>query len=171
MSPFMNVRVGIEIIGSDLQFGPLNPNRRDIRSFPFPRYQNVVVDPQKRSRKATTAKSASSETEASREQERNLTKVEKRADANRDVLYLTPCRRQMYRLVSVVVHFGTSGGGHYTVYRKVTARLGNDDPVALLESSIEQWFCISDSEVYSVSEKEVLDANASMLFYEKIDNS
>ncbi|KAL6583203.1 hypothetical protein OROMI_005281 [Orobanche minor] len=167
MSPFMSVRVGIEIIGSGLQFGTPNPNHRDIRSFPFPRYQNVLVD-----RKATTAKSASSETEAAREQEINQTTVEKCADANRDdVLHSTPCRRQMYRLVSVVVHFGTSGGGHYTVYRKVTARLGNDDTVALLESSIEQWFCISDSEVYSVSEKDVLDANASMLFYEKIDNS
>lgn len=80
-------------------------------------------------------------------------------------------RHQMYRLVSVVVHFGTSGSGHYTVYRKVTAKIGDEDPVALLESAIEQWFCISDSEVHSVTEKEVLDANASMLFYEKIDNS
>ncbi|KAL0291392.1 UNVERIFIED_CONTAM: Ubiquitin carboxyl-terminal hydrolase 27 [Sesamum calycinum] len=80
-----------------------------------------------------------------------------------------PRRHQTYRLISVVEHFGSSGGGHYTVYRKVTARLGDEDPVALLESTIEQWFCISDAEVHSVSERDVLDANASMLFYEKID--
>lgn len=76
----------------------------------------------------------------------------------------------MYRLVSVVVHHGSSGSGHYTVYRKVTARLGDEDTVALLESSIEQWFCISDSQVRCVSQRDVLDANASMLFYEKIEN-
>ncbi|KAL0342913.1 UNVERIFIED_CONTAM: Ubiquitin carboxyl-terminal hydrolase 27 [Sesamum angustifolium] len=80
-----------------------------------------------------------------------------------------PRRHQTYRLISVVEHFGSSGGGHYTVYRKVTARLGDEDPVALLESTIEQWFCISDAEVHSVSEKDVLDANASMLFYREID--
>ncbi|KAL0449223.1 UNVERIFIED_CONTAM: Ubiquitin carboxyl-terminal hydrolase 27 [Sesamum latifolium] len=62
-----------------------------------------------------------------------------------------------------------AAGAALHCYRKVTARLGDEDPVALLESTIEQWFCISDSEVHSVSEKDVLDANASMLFYEKID--
>ncbi|EYU31113.1 hypothetical protein MIMGU_mgv1a0249452mg, partial [Erythranthe guttata] len=81
-------------------------------------------------------------------------------------------RHQMYRLVSVVVHYGGGGDGHYTVYRKVRAKLGDENNfVALLESSIEQWFSISDSQVLSVSERDVFDANASMLFYEKIENS
>lgn len=31
-----------------------------------------------------------------------------------------------------------------------------------------QWFCISDSQVLSVSEREVLAAEASVLFYERI---
>lgn len=79
-----------------------------------------------------------------------------------------PGRCAMYRLVSVVEHFGSSGGGHYTVYRKVAGKIGDGDPIALLESAIEQWFSISDSQVDTVSEREVLDANASMLFYEKI---
>ncbi|KAL2521389.1 Ubiquitin carboxyl-terminal hydrolase 27 [Forsythia ovata] len=78
-----------------------------------------------------------------------------------------PSKPRLYRLVSVVEHFGTVGSGHYTVYRRVTAKIGAEDPVALLESAIDQWFCISDSEVHSVSEKDVLNANASMLFYEK----
>lgn len=78
----------------------------------------------------------------------------------------------MYHLVSVVEHFGSSGGGHYTVYRKVRGKIGGDgDDVALLESATQQWFCISDSHVDSVLEREVLDANASMIFYEKLDNA
>ncbi|XP_022851229.1 ubiquitin carboxyl-terminal hydrolase 27 isoform X2 [Olea europaea var. sylvestris] len=80
----------------------------------------------------------------------------------------TPSKPRIYRLVSVVEHFGNVGSGHYMVYRRVTAKLGAEDPIALLESAIDQWFCISDSEVRSVSEKDVLNANASMLFYEKI---
>ncbi|XP_073153929.1 ubiquitin carboxyl-terminal hydrolase 27 isoform X2 [Henckelia pumila] len=79
-----------------------------------------------------------------------------------------PLKRQNYRLVSVVEHFGSEHGGHYTVYRKVTAKIDEEDPVALLESAIQQWYCISDSDVYSVSEKDVLGANASMLFYERM---
>ncbi|CAI9753105.1 unnamed protein product [Fraxinus pennsylvanica] len=79
-----------------------------------------------------------------------------------------PSKPRIYRLVSVVEHFGNVGSGHYMVYRKVTAKLGAEDPIALLESAIDQWFRISDSEVQSVSEKDVLNANASMLFYEKI---
>lgn len=84
---------------------------------------------------------------------------------------MVPSRPQMYRLVSVVQHFGNSGSGHYTVYRKVRGKIGDEDHVGLLESALEQWFCISDSQVDSVSEKEVLEANASLLFYEKIDHT
>ncbi|XP_073059119.1 ubiquitin carboxyl-terminal hydrolase 27 isoform X1 [Primulina eburnea] len=80
-----------------------------------------------------------------------------------------PLKRQNYRLVSVVEHFGSDHSGHYTVYRKVTAKIDEEDPVALLESAIEQWYCISDSDVHGVSEKDVLGANASMLFYEKMN--
>ncbi|KAG9151733.1 hypothetical protein Leryth_002021 [Lithospermum erythrorhizon] len=73
-----------------------------------------------------------------------------------------------YLLVSVVQHYGRVGHGHYTVYRKVTGKSSIEDPVGLLESNFAQWFCISDSEVYSISEEEVLNAEASLLFYEKI---
>lgn len=73
-----------------------------------------------------------------------------------------------FRLVSVVEHFGSSGGGHYTVYKKVRGKMGDGDRVAEIESGIERWFSISDSQVVGVLEREVLDANASMLFYEKL---
>ncbi|KAI3451051.1 hypothetical protein Pfo_007716 [Paulownia fortunei] len=188
LSSFMKTGVGIKNMEANLQFGPLNRSSREIRSFPYSKYQNMLLDPGMLSCKASTVKSISSETEVAGEQERSAVIVEngpsskasdasllnsrRCADGNADVIFPSaPLRHQMYRLVSVVVHFGTSGSGHYTVYRKVTGRLGDEDPVALLESAIEQWFCISDSEVHSVSEKDVLDANASMLFYEKIDNS
>lgn len=68
--------------------------------------------------------------------------------------------KYIYRLASVVQHFGRAGGGHYTVYRRVTSNLENGD-------EDHQWFGISDSKVYIVSEEEVLAANASLLFYEK----
>ncbi|OVA09172.1 Ubiquitin carboxyl-terminal hydrolases family 2 [Macleaya cordata] len=81
--------------------------------------------------------------------------------------HLVPSKSYMYRLVSVVEHFGRVGSGHYTVYRR--ARKSDDS------SSVEQlgrshvgWFCISDSNVLSVSERDVLAADASLLFYEKI---
>ncbi|KZV35912.1 ubiquitin carboxyl-terminal hydrolase 27-like [Dorcoceras hygrometricum] len=82
-----------------------------------------------------------------------------------------PLKRQNYRLVSVVEHFGSGHSGHYTVYRKVTAKIDDEDPVALLESAIEEWYCISDSDVNGVSEKDVLGANASILFYERMNDS
>ncbi|KAK6125745.1 hypothetical protein DH2020_040519 [Rehmannia glutinosa] len=158
LSPFMNTGVGIKHIGANSQFGPLNRSRK-IRSFPYSKYQTMLLDPGMLSCKATKGKSISSETKIAGEQERNTITVEngpcskafetslldseRRADGNGHVFSpLAPNRHQMYRLVSVVVHYGTSGGGHYTVYRKVTARLGDEDPVALLESAIEQWFCI-----------------------------
>ncbi|CAI9109149.1 OLC1v1008914C1 [Oldenlandia corymbosa var. corymbosa] len=75
---------------------------------------------------------------------------------------------QMYRLVSVVQHFGNVGSGHYTVYRRMKAESRDEDPVQLLEPAHVQWFSISDSEVHIVSEKDVLEAEASLLFYEKM---
>ncbi|KAL5555808.1 hypothetical protein UlMin_038044 [Ulmus minor] len=77
-------------------------------------------------------------------------------------------RRCLYRLVSVVEHFGRAGSGHYTVYRSVGADSCKKEPDAPLEPDSLCWFCISDSEMCRVSEKDVLAAEASLLFYEKI---
>ncbi|KAL5703610.1 ubiquitinyl hydrolase 1 [Ranunculus cassubicifolius] len=70
----------------------------------------------------------------------------------------------IYQLTSVVVHFGIVGSGHYKVYRR-----GMVEESGGLQCS--GWFSASDSDVYMVSEREVLDADASLLFYEKIETS
>ncbi|XP_075081088.1 ubiquitin carboxyl-terminal hydrolase 27 isoform X3 [Nicotiana tabacum] len=83
---------------------------------------------------------------------------------------ITLSKHHKYRLASVVQHFGRVGSGHYTVYRRATAKISEDDPAGLLGSIVDQWFCISDTDVHSVSEKDVLDAEATLLFYEKISD-
>ncbi|KAL0350048.1 UNVERIFIED_CONTAM: Ubiquitin carboxyl-terminal hydrolase 27 [Sesamum radiatum] len=166
--------------------GLLSRSSMELRSFPYSKYQNMLLAPGMPSSKASRIESISTASEIVEKQERSAILVgngpcptasesgpsllDSTSRADNHANFPSPPRRhQTYRLISVVEHFGSSGGGHYTVYRKVTARLGDEDPVALLESTIEQWFCISDAEVHSVSERDVLDANASMLFYEKID--
>ncbi|XWS10791.1 hypothetical protein CRYUN_Cryun38cG0027900 [Craigia yunnanensis] len=84
---------------------------------------------------------------------------------------LPPSETKLYRLVSVVEHFGRSGGGHYTVYRSMGAKSDEEDSDENSEPAIIKWFCISDSQVYTVSEKDVLAAEASLLFYERIVES
>lgn len=79
-----------------------------------------------------------------------------------------PSEDHMYCLVSVVQHFGRAGSGHYTVYRTARAEA---NPNGSLEESSSHWFCISDSNVYSVTKKDVLAAEASLLFYEKISEN
>lgn len=73
-----------------------------------------------------------------------------------------------YHLVSVVEHFGRDGSGHYTVYRRVRTEQEKEFHNGQFAPSLGHWFCISDSQVYSVSEKDVLAAEASLLFYERI---
>ncbi|GKU95173.1 hypothetical protein SLEP1_g8566 [Rubroshorea leprosula] len=81
---------------------------------------------------------------------------------------VAPSETQLYRLVSVVEHFGRAGSGHYTVYRSAKVNFDMEDSNANFEPDPLRWFCISDSEVYSVSDNDVLAADASLLFYERI---
>ncbi|XP_059433238.1 ubiquitin carboxyl-terminal hydrolase 27 [Corylus avellana] len=87
-----------------------------------------------------------------------------------DYKVTVPLETHLYRLVSVVEHFGRAASGHYTVYRSVRADSNKEKEVPddQFEPDNESWFCISDFEVHNVSEKDVLDAEASLLFYEKI---
>lgn len=71
----------------------------------------------------------------------------------------------LYRLVSVVEHFGTVGSGHYTVYRRVGVQIESSDEDPTM------WFSISDSVVSQVSQTDVLHAEATLLFYEKMSSS
>ncbi|XP_052481862.1 ubiquitin carboxyl-terminal hydrolase 27 isoform X2 [Gossypium raimondii] len=81
---------------------------------------------------------------------------------------LPPSETKLYRLASVVEHFGRPGGGHYTVYRSMRTKSDEVDSDEYSEPATTKWFCISDSQVCSVSEKDVLAAEASLLFYERI---
>ncbi|KAE8679065.1 Ubiquitin carboxyl-terminal hydrolase 27 [Hibiscus syriacus] len=81
---------------------------------------------------------------------------------------LPPPETKLYRLVSVVEHFGRSGGGHYTVYRSMRTKPDEEGSAECPDPATTKWFCISDSQVCSVSEKDVLAAEASLLFYERI---
>ncbi|KAJ1412913.1 Ubiquitin specific protease, conserved site [Sesbania bispinosa] len=74
----------------------------------------------------------------------------------------------LYQLVSVVEHFGRAGSGHYTVYRCVRVESSGDVSDDYLNQTPMRWFCVSDSQVHAVSEDEVLSAEASLLFYERI---
>ncbi|ESQ53193.1 hypothetical protein EUTSA_v10025021mg [Eutrema salsugineum] len=76
----------------------------------------------------------------------------------------------MYRLVTVVEHFGRTGSGHYTVYRSVRVASQEEEEENCDDDRCEDlnWFSISDSQVCGVSESDVLGAEASLLFYEKL---
>ncbi|KAI3841126.1 hypothetical protein MKX03_007854 [Papaver bracteatum] len=82
--------------------------------------------------------------------------------------HVVPSKSYMYRLVSVVEHFGRVGSGHYTVYRRLKRSLDDSDSAEQKGSSNARWFCVSDTDVWSVSEKDVLSADASLLFYERV---
>ncbi|CAN0878633.1 Ubiquitin carboxyl-terminal hydrolase 27 [Linum grandiflorum] len=80
-----------------------------------------------------------------------------------------PVDEAVYRLVSVVEHFGRSGGGHYTVYRSAGYEdCSSGEEEEKKKHSHLHWFCVSDSQVSRVSEEDVLAAEASLLFYERI---
>ncbi|TXG60475.1 hypothetical protein EZV62_015048 [Acer yangbiense] len=81
---------------------------------------------------------------------------------------ICPSESYLYRLVSVVEHFGRVGGGHYTVYRSVRAESDTEDRNEHADTASLRWFSISDSDVFSVSVKDVLNAEASLLFYERM---
>ncbi|DBA91538.1 TPA: hypothetical protein ACH3X1_003161 [Trebouxia sp. C0004] len=70
----------------------------------------------------------------------------------------------VYHLTAAVVHHGgSSGSGHYTVYRRVQPEL--DLPTAASERTL--WFSISDEVVRLASIHDVLACHATLLFYER----
>jgi ubiquitin C-terminal hydrolase len=73
-----------------------------------------------------------------------------------------PKDSQHYSLYAVVEHSGGIGSGHYICYVKQL--------ILKKDGSFERnkWFRISDSNTKEVSEKEVLNAEAYILFYEKV---
>ncbi|GLH12019.1 Ubiquitin carboxyl-terminal hydrolase 30 [Gryllus bimaculatus] len=62
--------------------------------------------------------------------------------------------KHLYRLTGVIVHTGNLEAGHFITYRRAPIRDNN-------------WYYTSDSEVRETSLKEVMQASAYMLFYNK----
>ncbi|KAF1989958.1 cysteine proteinase [Aulographum hederae CBS 113979] len=97
-------------------------------------------------------------------------------DYDPDVAHLVP-----YRLKSIVTHWGHHDGGHYVCFRRYKLapapvfeededKAGRDKGK---EKETEEWWRISDDNVYSVPEGGVLGQSGQvvMLFYERIDVS
>ena len=63
----------------------------------------------------------------------------------------------VYELYAVVCHSGGMSGGHYTAYVSYLTEAGRD------------WYYISDSHFQSVSESRVLNSEAYVLFYRKLN--
>lgn len=76
----------------------------------------------------------------------------------------TPIQTNSYYLTAAVVHHGAgSGSGHYTVYRRMSDR--STRVLTCDTSGLCQWFSISDEHVKHVSVQEVVECEATLLFY------
>jgi ubiquitin carboxyl-terminal hydrolase 30 len=62
-----------------------------------------------------------------------------------------------YELKSAVVHYGNANSGHFVAYRKQLQP--NQD--------VSSWLMISDNDIKSVKEANLLNSNVYMLFYDK----
>ncbi|XP_017770908.1 PREDICTED: ubiquitin carboxyl-terminal hydrolase 16 [Nicrophorus vespilloides] len=100
--------------------------------------------------------------------------------------------RVLYSLYGVVEHSGTMHGGHYVAYVKVRPKLDDDSyrwgflpknqrrdkggavgsgsspPPSEPQAPPGKWYYVSDSFSSEVAESKVLNANAYLLFYERI---
>jgi len=68
----------------------------------------------------------------------------------------------LYRLASVIVHYGVADAGHFITCRKLTTSKTDS------HATNEKWFQISDSNVATVEKETVLRSTAYLLFYEKL---
>ncbi|XP_019179500.1 PREDICTED: ubiquitin carboxyl-terminal hydrolase 27 isoform X2 [Ipomoea nil] len=158
MSPFSKTQVGTKKWEREMQIGLMK--QQDQQPFPRPNYLNHVPNPcllDTQSSLDTTSFNMPSHPH------------DEGGSSSSSHFPSVHTKKHIYRLVSVVQHFGRVGSGHYVVYRRVAANISSDDdPSGQQGSGHEQWYCISDSEVHSVSENDVLDAEANLLFYEKV---
>ncbi|KAI7730093.1 hypothetical protein M8C21_033299 [Ambrosia artemisiifolia] len=162
MSPFQNRGVEIKHSEQKLPIGRLvQQSQQPIRYSDFLRLQTdkYTLD--------NICKQPSSEVHGDREiqeEQCNAThqdsKVHKTCNSN-------PTGHHIYNLVSVVEHFGNAGSGHYTVYRRILNKINDSEN----EDCHVYWVGVSDSQVYNVSEEDVLGAEATLLFYEKVSES
>ncbi|XP_069091644.1 ubiquitin carboxyl-terminal hydrolase 45 isoform X2 [Pleurodeles waltl] len=84
--------------------------------------------------------------------------------------------RVLFGLYGVVEHSGSLKGGHYAAYvkirmpaRKLVEHMaGNKNVQGLKETPAGQWVYVSDTHVQTVSESRVLNSQAYLLFYERL---
>uniref|UniRef100_A0A8D0L2J6 ubiquitinyl hydrolase 1 n=1 Tax=Sphenodon punctatus TaxID=8508 RepID=A0A8D0L2J6_SPHPU len=87
--------------------------------------------------------------------------------------------RVLYSLYGIVEHSGSMRGGHYAAYvkvrvpsKKLLEHIASNKSVQGLKESVGassgQWVYVSDIHVQMVPESRVLNAQAYLLFYERI---
>ncbi|KAK4051260.1 ubiquitin-specific protease ubp1 [Microbotryomycetes sp. JL221] len=94
--------------------------------------------------------------------------------------------KDMFRLTSLIVHYGSHQFGHYVAFRRAPHSLhhhrhrlkqqqidNNTNKIKTKTSLIQQpeWYRISDETVESATLQQALNANPVLLFYEKINSS
>lgn len=68
------------------------------------------------------------------------------------------------------MHYGRTGSGHYAIYRRAASAAESGNSMRSIGARDRQWLYISDHEVSSVTEEAVFAAEASLLFYERIES-
>lgn len=160
LSPFVKHEVGIQ----KLNWEKYLVEQQYLASISHPRSINKYVDTEKIKNDASQTPELCSPPTETRSDTRFMHAQAQSKDMDNEV----DCKNCLYRLVSVVEHFGRAGSGHYTVYRGVKVKVEVDAGGGGINIPPMQWFRISDSEVRHASEEDVLGAEATLLFYERI---
>lgn len=82
-----------------------------------------------------------------------------------------PTARAIYRLDSIVVHYGGHSFGHYVSYRRRPRRPQQRHGLEDEGHQREAWLRISDDSVQTTTLSEVLGQQAFLILYERIDES
>lgn len=74
-----------------------------------------------------------------------------------------------YKLTGLITHYGRHENGHYVCYRKFLSPASTKDESEEENLELETWWRLSDHQVISVSESDVLQqGGVFMLFYERV---
>lgn len=74
----------------------------------------------------------------------------------------------LYRVASLVVHYGSHSFGHYVAFRR---RPPLPADIVVEEDTLPAWYRVSDETVQPASVDEALRANPYLLFYERVDKT